>query len=116
MYTPLASSETQLSDDPATRCRQVLTVQRVINFALFMGPLIITIVFAVLLYGFMDGAVLAGGFPDLVPGLPVLTFLGLVVAVVAVAAAYALPGRVAAGSIARLAPVSLSTIDRVAED
>jgi hypothetical protein len=115
MYTPPSSCDLQLSDDPPTRCRQVLTIQRWINFALFMGPLIILIVFAVLVYGIM-GAVLAGQLPAIVPGIPMLTFVGLVVAVAALTAAFTIPAAVTSSSLRKLAPVQVPALDRFSVD
>ena len=64
-----------LSDDAPTRCRQIITLLRMVIFALFMGLLIITGIMTVLVYGFI-GPPLGGGIPLFGGGLPGLTLTG----------------------------------------
>lgn len=111
----MASTDYQLSHDAATRFKQVLTITRVITFALFTGLFVITSVFAFLVYGLM-GPAIPGGIDLFNAGLPTLTFLGVVILTVAVMASYAVARSMVAAHRRRTAPTPPPLPDRFAPD
>ena len=114
MYSPPPNAQ-QLSDDPVTRCRQIITILRMIVFALFAGLLIITSIFAVLVYGII-GPPIPGGVPLFGPGHPGLTLVGAVILVADLLAVYFVSRGTISSFQRRLGPLDVPPLDRFAPD
>jgi hypothetical protein len=105
----------QLSDDAPTRCRQIITMFRLIVFALFMGLLVITGVFTVLVYGFI-GPPLRGGIPLFGPGLPGLSLVGSAILLTVLVAVHFVSRGMIASFQRRLGSTEAPPLDRFAPD
>ncbi len=108
-------NQPQFSDDPAVRCRQIVTNLRLVTFALFMGLLIVSGIFAFLVYG-MLGVLIVGAVPVFGPGLPGLTLLGLLILAAAVLAGYFVPRAMVAAFQRKLGPTEVPPVDRFVPD
>lgn len=106
-----------LSDDPPTRCKQYVSMLRMIVIALFVGLLAITGIFTFLIYGgLFPGGVMPGGNPLFGPDIPSLTLIGILILAVILLAAYAVSRSMVSSYRRRLGMSSAPPLDRFVPD